>query len=96
MDSTQYVVKMGGMMLDGVNRIVAAPFDLLYHPVQDIFVDKHYGTGLFTGLGEGLYHGVEGILIGAWNIVSSPVPNYHGETTDHVHSILPCTKGATA
>jgi hypothetical protein len=95
-DSEQYVVKMGGMMLDGVNRIVAAPFDLLYHPVNDVFVDKHYGTGLFTGLGEGLFRGVEGIMVGAWNIISSPVPGYHGETTDHTHSILPCKKEAVA
>jgi hypothetical protein len=95
-NSEEYVVKMGGMMLDGVNRIVAAPFDLLYHPYHDVFVEKHYGTGLFTGLGEGLFRGVEGIMVGAWNIVSSVVPGYHGETTDHVHSLLPCKKEATA
>lgn len=91
-DSDSYLVKTGGMLLDGVNRIVAAPFDVLYHPVDDMFVEKHYGTGLFTGLGEGLFRGVEGVMVGAWNIISSPVPGYHGETTDHSHKLFPCNK----
>ena len=90
--SDHYLTKTGGMVFVGINRIVAAPFEVLYHPVNDVFVDKEYATGLFTGLAEGVFRGVESAMVGAWNLLSSPVPDYHGETTDHTHSLLPCSK----
>lgn len=94
--SDSYSEKMMGLFLDGLHRVAESPFELAYHPYDHIANQKKYATGLFTGLGEGLYRAVENIGIGVVNIISAPIPNYHGVTREHDHELFSGRSGTTA
>ena len=76
--SNSYPEKLLGLTLDGVYRIVESPFELLYYPYNDIVNQKKYATGLFTGLGKGVYYAGENIVVAVANIISAPVPGAKG------------------
>ena len=82
-DSTSYGIKFPGMLLDGVYHYTEVPYYLLHEPYNDMFAEGHYGTGLFTGLGKGVVHGVNRVITGTYNIVASPLPGYHGIRADY-------------
>lgn len=86
--SDSYPEKLMGMVLNGFHRVIESPFELVYHPYDQIANQKKYAMGLFTGLGEGLYRTVENIGIGVVNIISAPIPNYHGVTREHDHELF--------
>ena len=81
--SDSYPTKAAGLLVKGVHEVVEAPFILLWHPYNDVVKEKQYATGLFTGLGKGLYHGVESVGVGAVNIISAPIPGLKGIESDH-------------
>ncbi|GEM_PF-4298487 len=85
--SDSYGTRWMGMFVGGVDQIVTSPIELVYHPWDHIVNQKHYATGLFTGLGEGLVKAVQDIGSGVVNIVGSPIPGYHG--------VWPATETAT-
>ena len=76
--SDSYPEKFVGLTLDGIYRVVESPYELLYYPYDDIVNQKKYATGLFTGLGKGLFYAGENIVVAAVNIVSAPVPGAKG------------------
>jgi len=83
-----YGEKLVGLLLDGIHRVVESPYELLYHPYDDIANKGEKVTGLFTGLTKGLFYGVQNIVVGAINIVSAPVPGSHGVSIEHGHTLV--------
>jgi len=76
--SASYPTKVVGMLVEGVDGVVLSPLHLLSGPYNDIVKEKHYATGLFTGLGKGVVGFGKDALTGVWNIVTAIVPGYHG------------------
>ena len=77
-DSTSYGEKAGGMLLRGVYRVVTSPAELIFHTYDGVANHTQYGLGLLTGLGTGAVYTVDSIVRGAWDIVTSPIPDFHG------------------
>jgi len=84
-NSDSYPVKVGGMMLRGVHGILMAPGELVCHLYHDPKENFQAGAGIARGLGNGLIWTMDGAVRGAWDILSSPFPDYHGEPTTHVN-----------
>ncbi|OGW72305.1 MAG: hypothetical protein A2Y02_00205 [Omnitrophica bacterium GWA2_52_12] len=78
MASSSYGEKTGAMALNGLARIVAAIPEIVYYPYAETAIEKGGVEGFFRGLGMGLYHLGEDVVVGVANLVSSPVPGYHG------------------
>ena len=82
--SDSYPTKFMGQFVLGVDQILTSPIKLVWYTYDHIVTQKKYATGLFTGLGQGLVEAVESIGAGVVNIVTSPVPGYHGIKLDSV------------
>ncbi len=76
--SDSYPTKVVGMLVEGVDGVLLSPVHLISEPYNDIFKEKHYATGLFSGLGKGLVGFGKDALSGVWNVVTAIVPGYHG------------------
>ncbi len=87
-DSTNYPVKFVGLLLSGVHRAVEAPFEVLYHSYDGTRNRFENGLGFFTGLGEGMFRGIESIGRGAVDVLSAPVPGYNGMKGGHDHRLV--------
>ncbi len=81
-NSSSYPVKVGGMILRGLHRIVESPGELVYHTYQGIKTPEH-GVGVLKGLGMGTAWMADGIVRGGWDILSALIPDYHGEPGTH-------------
>ena len=82
-NSDVYYVKVGGMFLRGLHRIIEFPVEIGYHTYDGTKNHLGYGEGILKGLGTGLLWGVDDILRGAWDIVTALFPDYHGEPGTH-------------
>ncbi len=78
MASASYGEKAGAMALNGLGRILAAIPEIVYYPYAEAATEKGGVEGVFRGLGIGLYHLGEDVVVGVANLVSAPVPGYHG------------------
>ena len=76
--SDSYATKLMGMFVLGADQIITSPIHLVYGPYDHIANQDKGVMGLFTGLGEGLVGTGESIVSGVVNIVTSPIPDYHG------------------
>ena len=81
--SDVYYVKAGGMFLRGLQKIVTAPAELGYHTYTESKNNFQYGAGILKGLGTGALWTADGVLRGAWDIVTALFPDYHGEPGTH-------------
>ena len=81
--SESYPTKLMGMVVLGVDPILTSPINLVWYPYDHIANQDKKVIGLFTGLGEGVLETGEAIVSGAVNIVSSPIPGYHGIRYKH-------------
>lgn len=80
----EYGIKVFGMLADGVNRIVAAPFELGEHTVRGTMdSESNPVIGLFEGVFTGMYEAGRSIGIGVTNIALAVVPDYHGLSKDY-------------
>jgi hypothetical protein len=84
-DSAGYGTKAGGMALRGLHDIVKSPTELLIHPYQESRNHLDNGLGILRGLGTGVFRTLEHAVIGVMDIVSAPVPNYHGIKSEDQH-----------
>ena len=82
-NSEVYPVKVGGMFLRGLHRIIEFPVEIGYHTYDGSKNHLGYGEGILKGLGTGLLWGVDGVLRGVWDIVTALFPDYHGEPGTH-------------
>ncbi len=78
MTSPSYLKKTGAMALNGAARLGAAPFELVNHPYDQMKNEEKGAAGFFEGLGIGVYHLGEDVVVGVLNIVGAPVPGYDG------------------
>ena len=78
MGAASYGEKTGAMALNGLARIAAAIPEIVYYPYDEAKTEKGGAEGFFRGLGMGLYHLGEDVLVGVANLVSAPIPGYHG------------------
>lgn len=78
MTSSSYLEKTGAMALNGLGRLAAAPFELVVHPYDEARSEGKGFSGIFEGLGIGIYHLGEDVVVGATNLITAPVPGYHG------------------
>ena len=83
-NSEVYYTKAGGMLVRGLYRIVTSPAELACHTYKGCTEEIGYGEGILKGLGEGTLWMVDGILRGAWDIITFALPDYHGEPVKHV------------
>ena len=81
--SDVYYVKAGGMLLRGVHRIIESPIEIGYHTYDGAKNHLGYGEGIIKGLGTGLLWTADGVLRGAWDIITALFPGYHGELGTH-------------
>lgn len=81
--SDEYGLKLIGMAFDGVNRIVASPFELGEYTYRGVAESDNKVTGLFEGLFTGVFEAGKSIVFGATNIVLAPIPDYHGVSKDY-------------
>lgn len=86
--SDSYSEKLVGLFVDGVHRIVESPYEIVYHPYDEVKNQHKYVTGLFSGLGKGLWYFGQDIVVAVVNIVSAPVPGTHGYLPAHKHSLV--------
>ena len=84
-ESASYGEKAGGMLVRGLAGIVESPAELLIHSYQESKDHFDKGLGVARGLGMGVFRMVEHIAIGAVDIVSAPVPGYHGIKSEDQH-----------
>lgn len=82
-NSDVYYTKAGGMLLRGLDRIVESPVELACHTYKGATEDLGYGEGILKGLGLGALWTVDGVLRGAWDIITFAFPDYHGEPGTH-------------
>ena len=80
--SDNYAVKTVGMLVEGVDGVALSPLHLISGPYNDIVKEKHYATGLFTGLAKGVVGFGKDALTGVWNIATAIVPGYHGVSSE--------------
>ena len=84
-DSASYGEKVGGMFLRGLHGIVKSPAELVIHPYQESKAHFDKGLGVLRGLGMGAFRMLEHAAISVVDIVSAPVPNYHGIKSEDQH-----------
>ena len=82
-NSNIYYVKVGGMLLRGVKRIIESPVEIGYYTYDGAKNHLGYGEGVLSGLGKGIGWFADDVLRGAWDIVTAVFPNYHGEPGTH-------------
>lgn len=91
--SENYPVKLGGMMLRGVDRIVSSPVEFIDGTVDGIRnITDHYGLGLFEGIGTGTLRMLDTAGRGIVDVYGSPIPDYHGMDLKYDTHLLPCHK----
>lgn len=81
--SDVYYVKAGGMFLRGLHRIIESPIEIGYHTYDGAKNNLGYGEGVLKGLGTGVLWMADGVLRGAWDIITALFPDYHGEPGTH-------------
>ena len=82
-NAQDYPGKTGGMLLRGLAGILQSPVELAYHGYDETFENPMCGLGFFKGIFVGLYRASEKIIRGAWDVVTSPIPDYHGAPGTH-------------
>lgn len=82
-NSNVYYAKAGGMFLRGIHRIIESPVEIGYHTYDESKNHLEYGAGVFKGLGTGVLWMADGVLRGAWDIITALFPDYHGEPGTH-------------
>ena len=85
--SEQYGVKLGGMLLQGVQRVLESPYEVLYHLYDGAKNEKPATVGWAKGLFTGLARGAESVMLGTVEIVSAPFPGQHGLKREHDHAM---------
>lgn len=93
--SDNYPIKLGGMMLRGVDRVVSSPVRLIGGTVDGVKnITDHYGLGLFEGIGTGTFQMLDTAGRGILDVYGSPIPDYHGMDLKYDTHLLPCHKEA--
>jgi hypothetical protein len=81
--SEVYPVKVGGMFLRGIHRMIESPVEIGYHTYDGAVNRTEYGVGALKGLGTGVLWMADSVLRGAWDIITALFPDYHGEPGTH-------------
>jgi len=86
--SEQYGTKLGGMLLQGIHRVIESPYEIFYHLYDGAKNEKPAATGWLKGLFTGIARAAENVMLGAVEIVSAAVPGQHGLTREHDHTLF--------
>lgn len=81
--SKTYPVKVGGMILRGLHRIIESPLELVYHTYDGSVNHLENGVGILKGLGSGFAWTLDSIVRGGWDVLTALFPDYYGETGTH-------------
>lgn len=81
--SDVYYVKAGGMILRGIHRVIESPVEIGYHTYKGATDELGYGEGILKGLGAGVLWMLDGVVRGAWDIMTFAFPDYNGEPGEH-------------
>ncbi|HNV85831.1 MAG TPA: hypothetical protein PKL97_02550 [Candidatus Omnitrophota bacterium] len=82
-NAQDYAEKAGGMALRGIAGILQSPVELAYHGYTETFENPMCGLGFYKGIFIGLFWTGDKITRGAWDVLTAPVPDYHGAPGSH-------------